>query len=62
MVRMQSFPTAAKLLAVVFSPILGQALSAGDCGPISIANVPGCWGTPVSYSFVANCMNDIDND
>lgn len=62
MVRMQRFPTAATLLAVIFSPIFGQALSAGDCGPTSIANVPGCWGTPVSYGFVANFMNGIDND
>lgn len=59
---MQRIFTATTLLAVVFSPIFGHALSAGDCGPTSITNVPGCWGTPVSYGFVADCMNGIDND
>ena len=36
-------------VAVWASKILVRAgaPSAGDCGPTSIANVPGCWGTPV---------------
>ncbi len=37
----------AAVLVILFSVAHGQSVSAGACGPTSVANVPGCWGTPV---------------
>ena len=35
------------ILATTIFIALGATQSAGDCGPTSVPNVPGCWGQAV---------------
>lgn len=49
--NMQLFLIIATVLSTIIYFAHGQDPSAGSCGPTSIPNVPGCWGTPVGHSL-----------
>jgi len=47
------------VLEAIYSSARASAPSAGDCGPTSIPNVPGCWGTEVQQSILKAHGNNI---